>query len=52
MLVEGAVIPDNSMVVGMPGRVKRELSDEQIRGLLANAENYVKRGQRYRDSAR
>lgn len=38
---EGVVIPPRSLVAGVPGKVKRELSDEQVARLKVNADNYV-----------
>ncbi|MDI5933240.1 gamma carbonic anhydrase family protein [Halomonas kalidii] len=40
---EGASFPDNSLIVGAPARVVRELSNEAIEGLRKNAEGYVER---------
>ncbi|MDW7747174.1 gamma carbonic anhydrase family protein [Halomonas sp.] len=44
---EGASFPDNSLIVGAPARVVRELSEEAIEGLRKNAEGYVERGRRH-----
>ncbi len=38
---EGAVIPPRSLVAGVPGKVRRELTDEDLQRILANAEGYV-----------
>lgn len=40
LVTEGAEIPDGSLVVGMPARVKRALSDEEIVGLARSADKY------------
>ena len=48
LIPEGKVIPDNSLVVGMPGRVLRELSPEQIADMTATAAGYVAIAKRYR----
>jgi carbonic anhydrase/acetyltransferase-like protein (isoleucine patch superfamily) len=48
LITEGKEIPDRSLVVGMPGKVVRELSDEEVAGLLWNAEHYIRNFQRYR----
>lgn len=37
----GTVIPPRSLVMGMPARVKRPLTDEEVRGLAQNWQNYV-----------
>ena len=48
LIPEGKEIPDNSLVVGAPGRVVRELSPEEIAGLSASAAHYVENWRRYR----
>ncbi|MOA41150.1 putative lipopolysaccharide biosynthesis O-acetyl transferase WbbJ [compost metagenome] len=47
LIPEGKEIPDGSLVMGVPGRVVRQLSEEQIRGLQANAAHYVDNARRY-----
>jgi carbonic anhydrase/acetyltransferase-like protein (isoleucine patch superfamily) len=37
---QGAVIPPGSMVAGVPGKVRRELSDDEIAGIRTNAVLY------------
>lgn len=37
----GTVIPPNSLVVGIPGKVKRTLTEEDIQGTVDNALNYL-----------
>lgn len=37
----GSVIPPNSLVVGVPGKVKRTLTEADIQGTVDNAENYL-----------
>ncbi|EJK45751.1 hypothetical protein THAOC_35616 [Thalassiosira oceanica] len=41
LIPERKTIPDNSLVVGSPGKVVRQLSDEQIEGLKKSASHYV-----------
>ncbi|WP_347353494.1 gamma carbonic anhydrase family protein [Intrasporangium sp.] len=38
---EGARIPPRSLVAGVPGKVRRELTDDQVAKLRHNAEIYV-----------
>ncbi|MCB1476684.1 MAG: gamma carbonic anhydrase family protein [Rhodobiaceae bacterium] len=45
VVAEGKIIPDNSLVLGSPGRVVRELTDEQAASLRKGAKHYVKRSQ-------
>ncbi|GHE21651.1 gamma carbonic anhydrase family protein [Halomonas urumqiensis] len=47
LVKEGAEFPDNSLIVGAPARVVRELSEEQIAGLAANSASYVERRQQH-----
>jgi carbonic anhydrase/acetyltransferase-like protein (isoleucine patch superfamily) len=49
LIPEGKVIPDRSLVMGSPGKVVRELTDEQLARFARNAPHYVKNAQRYRD---
>jgi carbonic anhydrase/acetyltransferase-like protein (isoleucine patch superfamily) len=48
LIPEGKVIPDRSLVMGSPGKVVRELTDEQIARLAYSAAHYVENAQRYR----
>lgn len=47
LIPEGKVIPDGSLVMGSPGKVVRELSEQQIKLLEASAAHYVHNAQRY-----
>lgn len=47
LVTEGKVIPDNSLVMGQPAKVVRELDAEAVAGLARSAENYVRNWQRY-----
>ena len=49
LITEGKEIPDNSMVVGAPGKVVREISPEQSAMLAFGAAHYVHNWKRYRD---
>lgn len=50
LIAEGKEIPDNSMVLGTPGRVVRELSDEDAENLKKLSQHYVDNSARYRTS--
>jgi len=41
VVLEGSEIPDGSLVAGVPGKVRRELTEEERAGLLENAEHYL-----------
>ena len=47
LITEGKDIPDNSMVIGAPGKVVKTLSESQMAMLRMNAEIYVKNAQRF-----
>ncbi|HEX3665086.1 MAG TPA: gamma carbonic anhydrase family protein [Rhizomicrobium sp.] len=48
LITENKEIPANSLVVGQPGRVVRQLEDAQRQLILKSAEIYVKNYQRFR----
>jgi len=41
LVKENAEFPDNSLIIGSPAKVIRQLDDKAIAGLKANAEGYV-----------
>jgi len=41
LITEGKIVPDNSLVVGVPGRVIRQLTEEEIAGMHENTAHYV-----------
>ena len=47
LITEGKEIPDNSMVMGAPGKVVKTLSDEQVAGLKMSAAHYWENAQRF-----
>ena len=40
VILEGAQIPPGSLVAGLPGKVRRELTDDEHAAILRNARNY------------
>ncbi|WP_432239669.1 gamma carbonic anhydrase family protein [Herbaspirillum robiniae] len=50
LITEGKRFPDNSLIIGSPAKVLRELSPEAIAGLHKNAADYVERGAFYKDA--
>jgi carbonic anhydrase/acetyltransferase-like protein (isoleucine patch superfamily) len=48
VVTEGKVFPDRSLILGAPAKAVKELSDEAIAGMRANADSYVKRSGLYR----
>jgi carbonic anhydrase/acetyltransferase-like protein (isoleucine patch superfamily) len=51
LITEGKEIPDNSMVMGSPGKVVKTLTDEQAQGIRVGAAHYVQNAKRFRDGA-
>jgi carbonic anhydrase/acetyltransferase-like protein (isoleucine patch superfamily) len=47
LITEGKDIPDNSMVMGAPGKVVREIGEAQIQMLTGSALHYVENWKRY-----
>ncbi len=48
LITEGKVIPPRSLVMGSPGKVVRELTDNEVAGLLNSAQAYVLRSALFR----
>lgn len=48
LIPEGMDVPDGSLVVGSPGKVKRELNENQRKMLELSAQHYVDNAARYR----
>ena len=49
LIPEGKTYPDGVLVVGSPGKIVRELKQEEKDGLLENADIYVRRSKLYRE---
>ena len=47
---EGKEIPDNSMVLGMPGKVVRELGEDNKKMMIASATIYVENWKRFKET--
>lgn len=47
LIPEGKEIPDGSLVMGVPGKVVRQLTPEQCEGLESSAARYVENARRY-----
>jgi carbonic anhydrase/acetyltransferase-like protein (isoleucine patch superfamily) len=48
LVPEGKAIPDRSLVLGSPGKIVRELSDDDVARIRAGAESYVARAAAFR----
>ncbi len=47
LIPEGKEYPDNSLIVGAPGRVVRALDEKATAAIAAGAESYVRRSREY-----
>ena len=50
LVVEGATIPPRSLVMGSPARVRRSLTDDEVRSIQRYADNYVDYRREYMSS--
>ncbi|MCU1635333.1 MAG: gamma carbonic anhydrase family protein [Cryobacterium sp.] len=41
LVLEGSVIPPRSLVAGVPGKVRRELTDDEVAGIRRNSRAYL-----------
>ena len=51
VLLEGTVVPPGSLVAGVPGKVKRPVTDAERERMRSGTESYVTRARLYRDAA-
>lgn len=49
LVPEGMQIPPNSMVMGVPAKIRREVTEEEAARFRENAERYIKYREAYRD---
>jgi gamma-carbonic anhydrase len=49
LLSPGTIIPPRSLVMGMPARVKRPLTEEEVSGLNLFWQNYVEYAKKYKN---
>lgn len=48
LVTEGKVFPPRSLILGSPAKAVRELTDDEVRNLRANARDYVRRAAQYK----
>ena len=48
LIPEGREIPDRSVVMGAPGKIVRQVTDEEAARFRTNNANYVRRGEHFR----
>jgi len=44
---EGKIIPDNSLVMGSPGKVIRQITEEEKKAITENAQRYIDNWKKY-----
>ena len=49
LVTENKIIPERSLVVGSPGKVVRQVTDEEILGIKENAKHYVENYIKYKN---
>jgi carbonic anhydrase/acetyltransferase-like protein (isoleucine patch superfamily) len=48
LVTENKVIPERSLVLGSPGKVVRQVTDEEIEHIKENARDYVENFKKYK----
>ena len=48
LITENKVIPERSLVLGSPGKIVRQVTDEEIRSIKENADHYVANYKKYK----
>ena len=51
LVTEGMIVPDGSMVLGSPGKIKKTLSEDEQKMVSFGADHYVKNYKRYKELA-
>ena len=49
LITENKIIPERSLVIGSPGKIIRQVTDEEIKHIKENAEHYVKNYKKYKN---
>ncbi len=48
LVTENKIIPERSLVLGSPGKIVRQVTDEEIKGIKENAKHYVDNFKKYK----
>ena len=51
LVTEGMIVPDGSMVLGSPGKIKKTLSEDEQKMVSFGADHYVKNYKKYKELA-
>lgn len=49
LVTERSVIPPRSLVLGMPGKIVRQLKDEEVARILKSAKNYIEYSEEHKE---
>ena len=49
LVTQNTIVPDNSMVIGSPASIKRQVLEREVESNCRNAEIYIKEGKDYAD---
>lgn len=49
LVTEGTVVPPRSLIAGVPAKVRRELTEEELENLKRNSRIYVEKNQMHRE---
>ncbi|MNP50458.1 2,3,4,5-tetrahydropyridine-2,6-dicarboxylate N-acetyltransferase [compost metagenome] len=52
LVTEGKVFPDNSLILGTPAKVVRELTETDVAKFRENARDYIVRGRKHKQTLR
>ena len=52
LISEGKKFPESSLIIGVPGKIRRETEDEEIKSIAKNATEYVKSVIEYREEVK
>jgi carbonic anhydrase/acetyltransferase-like protein (isoleucine patch superfamily) len=51
VVLEDTVVPPRSLVAGVPAKVRRQLTDDEVAALARNADTYAQRAQVYKNQS-
>jgi carbonic anhydrase/acetyltransferase-like protein (isoleucine patch superfamily) len=47
LITENKIIPDNSLIIGSPGKIIRQITDDEIKYIKENAKHYIENWKKY-----
>jgi carbonic anhydrase/acetyltransferase-like protein (isoleucine patch superfamily) len=52
LIPEGKKFPENSLIIGVPGKIKREIEKSEIEAISENAAEYVELVREYKEEVK